>query len=77
MSGNFYIVNRIVFKGKDESHSTQYFTDKLAATQRVYNIVASDLADTAVTYQMAELKDSFGNYLPDLPKPIIYDRREN
>ena len=75
MDGIFYIVERIFFKGSQETHSTQFFTDRLAATQRMYNIVAADLADPEITYQLASVKDSTGNYLFDNPKPIVYDRR--
>lgn len=74
MDGIFYIVFRIFFKGAEETHSTQYFTDKRQATQRFYNIVASELADPAVTYQYADIRDSNGSYVDGI-NPVIYDRR--
>lgn len=74
MDGFFYIVFRVFFKGNTETHSTQYFTDKRQATQRFYNIVASELADPDVTYQYAEIKDCFGGNVDGL-LPVVYDRR--
>ena len=74
MDGLFYIVFRVFFKGTEETHSTQYFSDKLQATQRFYNIIAAELADPAVTYQYAEIKDSNGFNVDGLT-PVVYDRR--
>ena len=74
MDGLFYIVFRVFFKGAEETHSTQYFSDKLQATQRFYNIIAAELADPAVTYQYAEIKDSNGFNVDGLT-PVVYDRR--
>ena len=48
MNESFYIVTRIYFKGENETHSIQIFTDHRQATQRFYNIIAADLADDAV-----------------------------
>ena len=72
MNESFYIVTRIYFKGENETHSVQIFTDHRQATQRFYNIIAADLADDAVTYQFAAICDNFGN---NLLNPVVYDRR--
>lgn len=72
----FYIVTRIFIKGTEENHSVQTFQDKRQATQRFYNIIASDLADPEVVYQFASIADSLGNQVDQI-KPVVYDRREN
>lgn len=72
MDGIFYIVTRIFFKGDNETHSIQLFTDSRQATQRFYGIIAADLADAAITYQFASICDNFGN---NLLNPVVYDRR--
>lgn len=74
MTGIFYIVTRIYFKGSEKNNSIQYFTDKLEASQRFYNVIAADLADAAVTYQYADIRDNQGNYVDGI-NPVIYDRR--
>lgn len=74
MKDMFYIVIRIYNKGNQQNHSVQEFTDRRAATQRFYNIIAADLADTDVTYQYTEIRDCFGGMVDGL-NPVIYDRR--
>lgn len=74
MNPIFYIVIRIFNKGTQENHSVQQYTDKRTATQRFYNIIAADLADDAVTYQYAEIRDSNGNQVDGI-NPVVYDRR--
>lgn len=72
MGEYFYIVTRIFFKGDNETHSVQIFTDSRQATQRFYNIIAADLADNAITYQFASICDNCGS---NLLNPVVYDRR--
>ena len=74
MTGIFYIVTRIFFKGTEKNNSIQYFSNKLEASQRFYNIIAADLANADVTYQYADIRDSQGNYVDGI-NPVIYDRR--
>jgi len=68
----FYIVTRIFYKGANETHSIQIFSDERQATQRFYNIIAADLADNDVTYQFASICNSNG---AQILAPVIYDRR--
>lgn len=70
----FYIVTRLFYKGENETHSVQIFTDRKQAVQRYYNIIAADLADDAVTYQFASIVDCFGGSVDGL-RPVAYDRR--
>lgn len=72
MDTYFYIVTRIFYKGTNETHSVQIFTDSRQAKMRFYNIIAADLADDDITYQYATITDNTGNYI--LP-PVVYDRR--
>lgn len=74
MNEIFYVVFRFYYKGTSETHSTQFFTDRRQATQRFFNIVASDLADNDITFQYCEIKDCFGNDIDGL-RPVVYDRR--
>lgn len=75
MDGTFFIITRIFYKGSSETHSVEIKTDRQQAAQRVYNIVAADLADSTITYQFVDVVDCYGSRLYDFPKPIIYDRR--
>jgi len=59
----FYIVNRLFYKGEAETHSTQMFKTYEEARKRYYNIVATDLNDDAITYQMASILSSEGMLL--------------
>lgn len=72
MESYFFIVTRLYYKGQNETHSVQTFQDRWQATQRFYNIIATDLADNDITYQYASITDSNGNNI--LP-PVVYDRR--
>ena len=74
MDGFFYVVFRFFYKGATETHSTQFYTDKRQATQRFYNIIASDLADNDITFQYCEIRDCFGGKVDNLD-PVVYDRR--
>lgn len=56
----FYIVNRFFYKGEEETHSTQIFTSYEEARKRYYNIIAADLQDESITYQMAIILSSDG-----------------
>lgn len=56
----FYIVNRLFFKGEAETHSTQIFYSYEEARKRFYNIIASDLNDEEVTYQMTSIVSNDG-----------------
>lgn len=49
---SFQII-RIFVKDGTESHSIEYKETYLEAQQRYYNIIATDLANEAVTYQAA------------------------
>lgn len=68
----FYIVNRIFFKGDAETHSTQVFASYEDARKRYYNIIAADLNDESITYQMANIISS-GGILRDIQ---VFDRRQ-
>ena len=72
MNEAFYIVTRIFYKGDNETHSVQIFSDSRQATQRFYGIIAADLADNAITYQFASICDNWGN---NVLNPVVYDRR--
>lgn len=74
MKNMFYIIVRVFYRGASENHSVEIKTDRRQATQRFYNIIASDLADSTVTYQYCEIKDSDGNDVDGL-RPVVYDRR--
>lgn len=74
MENYFFIVTRLFYKGTNETHSVQTFTDARQATQRFYNIIAADLADNDITYQYAEIRDCYGNEVNGI-KPVVYDRR--
>lgn len=54
---------RIFYKGTAETHSVQFFDTYFSAQQRYYNVIAADLADTAVTYQAAYIIDPRGMML--------------
>lgn len=71
----FYIVTRVILKAGSWSNSVQRFDDERQATQRYYNIIAADLADTAVTYQFVSIYDCWGNHVGGL-MPVVYDRRD-
>ena len=56
----FYIVNRLSIKDGKETHSTQIFETYEEARKRYYNIIAADLNDDAITYQLADIVSSDG-----------------
>jgi len=56
----FYTVVRQFFKGETETHSMEVKTDRDAAIQRYFNILAADLADETITYNAAYIIDSNG-----------------
>lgn len=76
----FYMVVRVYHNNKN-NHSIEYFllSDydsvdalKQAAKARFHNIIAADLLNENVVYQMAYIMDQAGNYIE---KPEIFDRR--
>lgn len=71
MEGIFYTVIRQFYKGSNETHSMEVKTDKDAAVQRYFNILAADLADNTITYNAAYIIDSNGNML----EGRVFDRR--
>lgn len=74
MNELFYIIIRVFYRGASETHSVEIKTDRRQATQRFYNIIASDLADDTITYQYCEIRDCYGNDVDGL-HPVVYDRR--
>lgn len=56
----FYSVVRLFYKGENESHSVQIFTDLQSAQTRYFNILAADLGAEDVTYCSAYIIDSNG-----------------
>lgn len=56
----FYSVVRVFYKGENESHSVQIFTDLQSAQTRYFNILAADLGAEDVTYCSAYIIDSNG-----------------
>lgn len=56
----FYSVVRLFYKGENESHSVQIFTDLQSAQTRYFNILAADLGTEDVTYCSAYIIDSNG-----------------
>lgn len=70
---NAFLVIRFYIKDGVEGHSIQKFDDKLIATQRFYNIIAADLADTSITYQYTEIRGTDGGIVDGL-NPVIYTK---
>lgn len=68
-----YLVFRYYIKNGSENHSIQKFDDKLTATQRFYNIIAADLADSAITYQYTEIRGTDGGMVDGL-NPVVYTK---
>ena len=56
----FYTVVRQYYKNSTETHSMQVYTDYDSALQRYFNVIATDLADSDITYNAAYLIDSTG-----------------
>lgn len=56
----FYRVDRLFYKGENETHSMQIFDNLEDARKRYFNIIATDLNDPDITYQMADIIDSNG-----------------
>lgn len=71
MDGIFYTVIRQFFKGEAETHSMEVKADREAAVQRFFNIIAADLADSAITYNAAFVIDSNGQMI----EGRVFDRR--
>lgn len=69
----FYTVIRQFFKGDTETHSMEVKDSKDAAVQRYFNILAADLADSAITYNAAYIIDSNGLMI----EGRVFDRRES
>lgn len=69
----FYIVNRLFIKDGKETHSTQIFDAYEEARKRYYGIIAADLQDDTITYQMASIFSSDGN-VRDIQ---VFDRNED
>ena len=67
----FYTVIRQFFKGENETHSMEVKTDKDAAIQRFFNILAADLADSTITYNACYVIDSNGMVI----EGRVFDRR--
>ena len=67
----FYTVIRQFFKGENETHSMEIKTDREAAVQRFFNILAADLADNTITYNAAYIIDSNGLMI----EGRVFDRR--
>lgn len=59
----FYRVDRLFYKGDAETHSMQIFDNLDDARKRCFSIIAADLQDDAITYQMADIVDSNGMML--------------
>lgn len=72
MEGMFYTVVRQYFKGDAETHSMEIKTDKNAALQRYFNIIATDLAAVDITWNAAYIIDSNGLMI----EGRVFDRRE-
>lgn len=68
-----FLVFRYYIKNGTEGHSIQKFDDKLTATQRFYNIIAADLADTSITYQYTEIRGTDGGMVDGL-NPVVYTK---
>lgn len=66
-----FAVIRIFYKGDTETHSVQFYDTYLEAQQRYYNVIASDLADSTVTYQATYVIDANGMMLDGK----VFDRR--
>lgn len=67
---NYHIV-RIFVKNDKETHSVEFKDTYLEAQQRFFNVVASDLANDDITWQMAYIVDSKGLML----ECRVFDRR--
>lgn len=59
----FYIVNRLFYKADKENRSTQIFDSQEEAQKRYFNIIAADLQDADITYQMANIISKDGTML--------------
>ena len=68
----FYVVSRLFFKGEKETHSMQIFSTYEEARKRYYSIIAADLQDTEITYQMANIVSSDG-FIRDMQ---VFNREE-
>ena len=60
MENTFFTVIRQYMKGANETHSMEVYTDRQAALQRYFNIIASDLANAEITYQATYVIDKSG-----------------
>lgn len=67
----FWTIVRQFFKGSAETHSMEIKSDKDAALQRFFNIIAADLADSAITWNAAYIIDSNGVMI----EGRVFDRR--
>lgn len=56
----FFTVVRQFFKNGTETHSMEIKENREAAIQRYFNIIATDLADAAITYNACYIIDSNG-----------------
>ena len=71
MNNLFYTVIRQFIKNGNESHSMEIKTEWNNALQRYFNIIASDLADAAITYHAAYIISSNGQMM----EGRVFDRR--
>lgn len=67
----FYRVDRLYYKGEAETHSMQVFDNYEDARKRYFNIIATDLNDDAITFQMADIISSEGV----LMECVSFDRK--
>lgn len=56
----FYRVDRLFYKDGVETHSMQVFDNYEDARKRYFNLIATDLNDDAITFQMADIISSEG-----------------
>lgn len=57
---NKFAIVRIFYKGNVEQHSVEFRDTYLEAQQRYYTIIATDLANTDITYQAAYIINAGG-----------------
>lgn len=56
----FYQVIRVFFKGAEEAHSIQFFDTLRDAQKRYYNIIATDISNSEITYCACYIINSAG-----------------
>lgn len=67
----FYRVDRLFYKDGVETHSMQVFENYEDARKRYFNLIATDLNDDAITFQMADIISSEGVML----ECVSFDRK--